>query len=100
MSLPSTPSLSLPSNPIYRDTLLQCFSNLSFNQRSGSTNQQKSAKTFGPSIHVGNLPKESFYDLDLYKVFSCKGYPVVSSKVVLDRKTSKGMGHGYVTFSK
>ncbi|MFS8159805.1 MAG: RNA recognition motif domain-containing protein, partial [Candidatus Roizmanbacteria bacterium] len=52
------------------------------------------------SIHVGNIPKDSFYDLDLYKVFQCKGYPIVKSKVVLDRKTSKGLGYGYISFHK
>jgi polyadenylate-binding protein len=49
---------------------------------------------------VGNIPKDSFYDLDLYKVFQCKGYPIVKSKVVLDRKTSKGLGYGYISFHK
>jgi polyadenylate-binding protein len=46
------------------------------------------------------LPKESFYDLDLYNVFKVKGYPVVKSKVVLDRKTSKSLGYGYLAFHR
>jgi RNA recognition motif-containing protein len=33
-------------------------------------------------------------------VFQCKGYPIVKSKVVLDRKTSKGLGYGYISFHK
>jgi RNA recognition motif-containing protein len=33
-------------------------------------------------------------------VFQLKGYPVVKSKVVLDRKTSKSLGYGYLTFHK
>ena len=49
---------------------------------------------------MGNLPKESFYDLDLYKYFSSKGYQLLSAKVVLDKKTSKSYGYGYLTFRK
>ncbi len=33
-------------------------------------------------------------------MFQCKGYPIVKSKVVLDRKTSKGLGYGYISFRK
>lgn len=51
------------------------------------------------SLHVGNLPKDSFYDLDLYKYFSTKGYKLRKAKVVLDRKTSKSYGYGYLTFN-
>jgi len=29
-----------------------------------------------PSIYVGNLPEENFYDLDLYKYFTSKGFKV------------------------
>jgi hypothetical protein len=49
---------------------------------------------------VGNLPKEAFYDLDLYKVFSVKGYNVRKAKVVLDKRTSKSLGYGYIVFYK
>jgi RNA recognition motif-containing protein len=51
-----------------------------------------------PSLYVGNLPTQSFYDLDLYKYFSSRGYKIQKSKVVLDRSTSKPLGYGYVTF--
>ena len=51
-------------------------------------------------MHVGNLPKESFYDLDLYKFFNSKGYKLFSAKVVLDKKTSKSYGYGYLTFKQ
>lgn len=45
------------------------------------------------------MPKESFYDLDLYKFFTSKGYKVRKAKVVLDRKTSKSYGYGYLSFN-
>ena len=51
-----------------------------------------------PSVYVGNLPTQSFYDLDLYKMFSSKGYKVQKSKVVLDKQSSKPKGYGYLTF--
>lgn len=51
-----------------------------------------------PSIYVGNLPEEKFYDLDFYKFFTSKGYKVQKAKVVLDKKTSKPLGYGYLNF--
>ena len=51
-----------------------------------------------PSVYVGNLPTQSFYDLDLYKYFTSRGYKVAKSKVVLDKNTSKPRGYGYLTF--
>ena len=51
-----------------------------------------------PSVYVGNLPTQSFYDLDLHKFFSSRGYKVSRSKVVLDKNTSKPRGYGYLTF--
>lgn len=47
---------------------------------------------------MGNLPKESFYDLDLFKYFQSRGYNVKKAKVVLDKKTSKSYGYGYLAF--
>jgi len=35
-----------------------------------------------PSMHVSNLPKDNFFDLDLFKFFNV-GYKVKSAKVVL-----------------
>lgn len=52
-----------------------------------------------PSIHVGNLPKDSFFDLDLFKFFTSKGYKLKRAKVILDKKTSKSYGYGYITFN-
>jgi RNA recognition motif-containing protein len=49
-------------------------------------------------VYVGNLPTSSFYDLDLYKFFSSRGYKLSKSKVVLDKNTSKPKGYGYLTF--
>ena len=51
-----------------------------------------------PSVYVGNLPTQSFYDLDLYKYFSTRNYKIQKSKVVLDKATSKPRGYGYITF--
>ena len=44
------------------------------------------------------MPKESFYDLDLYKFFQSKKYKLKTAKVVLDKKTSKSFGYGYLSF--
>ena len=51
-----------------------------------------------PSIYVANLPAENFYDLDFYKFFTSKGYKVSKAKVVLNKKTSKPKGFGYLSF--
>jgi len=51
-----------------------------------------------PSVHVSNLPKENFLDLDLYKFFSSHGFKIRSAKVVLHNKTYKSLQYGYVTF--
>jgi RNA recognition motif-containing protein len=69
--------------------------NLTLNQ-SRSTGQSKEDKNKLPSLYVGNLPKENFFDLDFYKLFSSKGYKVKSAKVVLHRRTSKPFGYGYL----
>jgi polyadenylate-binding protein len=58
--------------------------------------QTKEEKNQHPSLYVDNLPKESFFDLDLYKFVSSKGYKIKSAKVVLDRKTCKSRGYGYL----
>lgn len=56
----------------------------------------KEEKNQFPSLYVDNLPRESFFDLDLYKFFSSKGYTLKSAKVVLDKRTSKSKGYGYL----
>jgi RNA recognition motif-containing protein len=58
--------------------------------------QTKEEKNIYPSLYIDNLPKESFFDLDLYKFFSSKGYNLKSAKVVLDRRTAKSRGYGYL----
>jgi RNA recognition motif-containing protein len=45
---------------------------------------------------VSNLPKENFFDLDFYKLFQSKGYKLKSAKVVLDKKTARPRGYGYL----
>lgn len=51
-----------------------------------------------PSLHVSNLPKENFLDLDFYKFFNSKGYKVKNAKIVIDTKTNKSRGYGYLQF--
>lgn len=48
---------------------------------------------------MSNLPKESFLDLDFYKYFTSKGYRLKGAHVVLDRKTQKSRGYGYLQFT-
>jgi RNA recognition motif-containing protein len=51
-----------------------------------------------PSLYVSNLPKENFFDLDFYKFFTSKGYKVKKAKIVIDSKTNKSRGYGYLQF--
>ena len=51
-----------------------------------------------PSLYVSNLPKQNFLDLDFYKFFTSKGYKVKNAKVVIDTKTNKSRGYGYLQF--
>lgn len=51
-----------------------------------------------PSLYVSNLPKESFFDLDFYKFFTSKGFKVKNAKIVIDSKTNKSRGYGYLQF--
>ena len=67
-------------------------------QTSFNKKEHKARMSQLPSIHVSNLPKENFLDLDLYKFFSSHGYKVKSAKVVLHNKTSKSLQYGYITF--
>lgn len=56
----------------------------------------KEEKNKFPSLHVSNLPKENFFDLDFYKFFTSKGYKLKSAKVVIQNKTGKPAGYGYL----
>jgi RNA recognition motif-containing protein len=49
-----------------------------------------------PSLYVSNLPKENFLDLDFYKFFTSKGFKVKNAKIVIDTKTNKSRGYGYL----
>ena len=62
----------------------------------GNKGQSKEEKNKFPSLHVSNLPKESFFDLDFYKYFTSRGYKVKSAKVVMHKKTGKLLGYGYL----
>lgn len=55
----------------------------------------KEEKNQTPSLYVDNLP-DNFFDLDLYKFFTSKGFQPKTAKVVLDKKTSKSKGYGYL----
>ena len=59
----------------------------------------KEEKNKFPSLYISNLPKESFFDLDLYKFFNSKGYRVKNAKVVLHKKSGKSLGYGYLQFN-
>ena len=55
----------------------------------------------GPSLHVGNLPTNTFYDLDLKKLFEKNGFNPKTYRVVGDPKSggNGSLGYGYVQFS-
>ena len=59
----------------------------------------KEEKNKFPSLYISNLPMQNFYDLDFYKFFTAKGYRVKTAKVVLNKRTSKLMGYGYLQFN-
>jgi cold-inducible RNA-binding protein len=71
-------------------------------QRSGNKplgkQQRKEILNQYPSLYVSNLPKENFLDLDFYRLFFTRGYRVRSAKIVLDSKTSRSRGYGYLQF--
>ena len=67
-------------------------------QNLGMERPRHSEKSQQPSVYVGNLPTQSFYDLDLHKYFTTRGYKLSKSKVVLDKNTGKPRGYGYLTF--
>lgn len=66
------------------------------NQQPNMKSQQAHYKTL-PTLYVGELPDE-VYDLELYKLFDTRGYRVAKAKSVLDKKTNKPLGYGYVCF--
>lgn len=51
-----------------------------------------------PTLYIGNLPKDYFYDLDLYKFFTNKGYKVKSAKICVDKKSGRHLQYGYINF--
>lgn len=61
-----------------------------------SKQQRKEKMNEIPSLYVGNLPKENFFDLDFQKFFESRGYRIRKAKIVLDSKTSKSRGYGYL----
>lgn len=81
------------------------FQNLNLNQQRGNAPQrrqdnQERKKRMNelPSLHISNLPKENFFDLDFFKFFTSKGYKVKNAKIVFDSKTNKSRCYGYLQF--
>lgn len=64
----------------------------------GNKQKRKERMNELPSLYISNLPKENFFDLDFYKFFTNKGYKVKNAKVVIDSKTNKSRGYGYLQF--
>jgi RNA recognition motif-containing protein len=58
----------------------------------------KEEKNKIPSLHVSGLPEMNFFDLDLYKLFTSKGFTLKGAKVVINKKTNKPSGYGYLQF--
>ena len=63
-----------------------------------SKQQRKEKMNEIPSLYVGNLPKDNFFDLDFQKFFESRGFRIRKAKIVLDSKTSKSRGYGYLQF--
>ena len=61
--------------------------------------QRKEHMNALPSLYVSNLPKENFFDLDFYKFFTSRGFRVKHAKIVIDSKTMKSRGYGYLQFT-
>ncbi len=74
--------------------------NRQFTQGGSHQNKQQRKQKMNelPSLYVSNLPKENFFDLDFYKFFTSKGYKVKKAKIVIDSKTNKSRGYGYLQF--
>jgi polyadenylate-binding protein len=69
------------------------------NQGNSKTKQQvKEILNNLPSLHVANLPQESFFDLDLFKFFERNGFRIKNAKVALNKRTNRSLGYGYVQF--
>ena len=58
----------------------------------------KQRKNELPSLYVSNLPKENFLDLDFYYYFVNRKFNVKTAKIVLDNRTNKSRGYGYLQF--
>jgi RNA recognition motif-containing protein len=67
-------------------------------QKRADNQERKKRMNEFPSLYVSNLPKQNFLDLDFYKFFTSKGYKVKNAKVVIDTKTNKSRGYGYLQF--
>jgi RNA recognition motif-containing protein len=82
--------------------LLGQFQNLGLQPRSSqkrADNQERKKRMNElPSLYVSGLPAQNFLDLDFYKFFTSKGYRVKNAKVVIDQRTNKSRGYGYLQF--
>jgi len=50
-----------------------------------------------PSVYVGNLP-QNFYDLDLFKCFTSRGFKLCRATVASDKVTKKTLRYGFLQF--
>lgn len=90
---PPIPGVLLPGN-----ALQEQMQSLALGQPR-STPLSREEKNKFPSLYVSNLPRDSFFDLDFYKLFTSHGYKLKSAKVALNKKTSKPLGYGYLQFN-
>ncbi len=74
-------------------------SNLNIGAPQRSAPVSKEEKNKFPSLYVSNLPKENFFDLDFFKLFTSQGFRLKSAKVVLHKRTCKPLGYGYLQFN-
>jgi len=103
---PGAPRMPMYGQPMMQGApdLLQQFGQMAISgmvrPQSNQVNRKelKAKMSQTPSIHVSNLPKDNFLDLDLYKFFTSHGFKIRSGKVVLHNKTSKSLQYGYITF--
>ncbi len=90
-----------PQQPQY--DLLGQFQNLNLNQprstqKKADNQERKKRMNELPSLYVSGLPLQNFLDLDFFKFFTSKGYKVKNAKVVIDSRTNKPRGYGYLQF--
>jgi len=59
---------------------------------------KRSDGTNWPCLYIGNLPEQNFFDLDLFKFFTSRGYKLKSAMIQTDKKTQKLFQFGFLNF--